>query len=198
MRHKKKSAKGPTKRKKQIWEQYEDAVRTIVQRHLALFHLGEVKATSGKVTGGTGPWKIEVIGYTSSERKVVLFEVRRVNRNVSRPDAGEFAFRIQDTAAARGYFVTPLGRRLTRGARAVAEKTKLIHHIEVSRDATPENYILRYLNLIFARFTDSLADAIGGMKDHFRIIVADKEGKALVELTPEGLYELGSNRSRQS
>jgi hypothetical protein len=197
MRHERKPAKGPTRPKKQIWEQYEDAVRAIVQQHPAHFELGDVEATSGKVTGGTGPWKIEVIGYTSSGGRVVLFEVRRVKRNVSRPDAGEFAFRIQDTAADRGYFVTPLGRRLTRGARAVAEKTKLIHHIEVSQDATPENYILRYLNLIFARFTDSLTDAIGGIKDHFRIMVADKDGKALVEVTPEGLQKLGSNRSRQ-
>lgn len=179
----------PTKDEK-LWEKYEDAVRAIVRQHMVRFGLEAVEPESGKVAGSTGPWRIEVFGYTAGDRKTVLFEVRRIKRNVTRPQAGEFAFRIQDTESAKGYFVTPLGRKLTRGARAVAEKTKLIHHIEVSEDATPENYILRILDLIFVRASDSMAGIIGGIKDHFRILLADEKGNPVSEITPEGLKVL--------
>lgn len=188
-----------TAKSKKLWETYEDAVRAIVKQHLHRFDLEAVESASGIVVGATGGWRIEVFGYIPGERKTVLFEVRRINRNVTRPQAGEFAFRIQDTGSAKGYFVTPLGRRLTKGAREVAEKTKLIHHIEISKDATPENYILRSLGLIFARFCDSLSEIIGGMTDHFRLLLADEKGNPIAEITPEGLTALAQNsRSNKS
>jgi hypothetical protein len=175
------------------WKSYEDAVRAIVRQHIQSFELEAVEPTSGRVVGETGPWSIEVFGYTSGERKTVLFEVRRIKRNVTRPQAGEFAFRIRDTGSAKGYFVTPLGRKLTRGARAVAEKTKLIHHIEISEDATPENYILKLLDSIFVRASDNMSDVIAGMKDHFRLLVGDEQGNP-TEITREALTDLAHNR----
>lgn len=180
----KRPRKTKTTKKPKLWKMYEDAVRAIIRQHMQRFGLEVVESTSGTVVGLTGPWSIEVFGYTSGERKTVLFEVRRIKRNVTRPQAGEFAFRIQDTGSAKGYFVTPLGRKLTKGARAVAEKTELIHHIEISDDATSENYILQCLGSIFVRATDSMSSVIGGIKDHFRLLVADEKGNPISEVTP--------------
>ena len=44
-----------------------------------------------------------MFGYNEGDARVVLFEVRRVKRNVPPPQAGEFAFRIEDTGAARRF-----------------------------------------------------------------------------------------------
>jgi len=86
--------------------------------------------------------------------------------------------------------VTPLGRRLTKGARQIAEKKGTIHQIEVSGDATPENYILRYVGNVLVRVSDSMADLISGIKDDVRLLLADEHGKPVRETTVDELNEM--------
>jgi hypothetical protein len=137
------------------WRTFEDAVRAIVTQHGDFFGLGAVAAGPGQVKGESGfIWNIEVIGYAAAHEKLVMFEVRRkTTRNIEPGEAGELALRIQDTGAEKGYFVTPLSRGLSRGAKKVAD-FRQIGHIQVSADSTPENYIMRCIEQVFVGLTN--------------------------------------------
>ncbi len=90
--------------KPQLWKSYEDAVRAIISQHREFFGLEFIEPTSGKVEGKSGySWNIEIIGYTSGNRKMVLVEVRRkTTRNIIPEEAGALAYRIEDTGAEKG------------------------------------------------------------------------------------------------
>jgi len=153
----------------QSWRTFEDAVRAIVSQQSEFFGIEFVEPASAKVRGETGyEWNIEVIGYLAGTRKMVLFEVRRkTTRNIEPGEAGELAFRIEDTGADKGYFVTPLKRRLSKGARKISEFNQ-IGHVQVSVTSTPENYIMQCVDQVFAAFGDSMQfnDSVTlGLKD---------------------------------
>jgi hypothetical protein len=102
--------------KTQSWRSFEDAFRVILSQHQNVFGIEAVESAMGSAEGKSGYiWNIEVIAYTSVQRKKVLFEVRRRKGNVTPGEAAEVAFRIEDTGAAKGYFVTPLGRAASKG-----------------------------------------------------------------------------------
>lgn len=140
----------------QCWRSFEDAVRGIVSQQREFFGLETVEPMSGKVQGKTGyVWNIEVIGYMAG-RKMVLFEVRRkTTRNIEPSEAGELANRIKDTGAEKGYFVTPLNRKLSKGAKKISDFNE-IGHVQISVDSTPENHLMRCMNQIFAGLADSI------------------------------------------
>jgi len=140
----------------QRWRTYEDTVRYIVSQHRDVFAPESVEATAGSAKGTSGHiWNIEIIGYTSRGHKTVIFEVRRKSRNIEPEEAGGFANRIRETKS-KGYFVTPLGRTLSDGAKKVAKKNK-INHVQVSVTSTPENYIMKYLRDFFVGVSSSMA-----------------------------------------
>jgi hypothetical protein len=144
-------------RSSQLWRTFEDAVRGIVSQQREFFGVDFVEPAPAKVQGQTSyEWNIEVIGYLSGTRKMVLFEVRRkTTRNIEPSEAGEFAYRIEDTGADKGYFVTPLNRRLSKGARKISEFNQ-IGHVQISVTSTPENYIMQCMDQVFAGFADSI------------------------------------------
>jgi hypothetical protein len=173
--------------KGKLWKNYEDAVRAIINQHRRVFGVITVDPAPSKITGNSGhEWDIEITAYTSAKRKDVLVEVRRVNRNIEPAEAAELAFRVKDTRASKGYFVTPLGRRLSRGAKKIAQYHQ-IGHIEVSDDATAQNYILKCLNFVYGQFTEDMSDIISGIRDHLRIFLADKDGNPIRETSIDEL-----------
>lgn len=182
-------------KKGQLWKNYEDAVRAIINQHRSVFGVEAVDPTPNKVAGKSGHnWDIEITAYTSPKRKDVIVEVRRIKRNLEPAEAAELAFRVKDTGASKGYFVTPLGRRLSRGAKKIARYWK-IGHIEVSDDATAQNYIMKYLDFVYAQFTENMADIISGIKDHLRLILADKDGNPIREISIDELNAMSAKSS---
>lgn len=178
MRRKNKAS--PKNKSGKLWKNYEDAVREIIKRQKDIFGLKDVDSTASKVPGQSGyEWNIEITAYTSTAypkgEKDVLVEARRISRNLKPAEAAELAFRVEDTGASKGYFVTPLGRRLSKGAEKIA-RYKQIGHIEVSDTATAHDYIMRYLNSIFVQVSDDMFDVISNMKDSVRIMIADTNG----------------------
>jgi hypothetical protein len=159
------------------WRTFEDAVREIVSQHRDFFGLQSVEPISGKVHGESGyVWNIEVIGYAAKDLKMVLFEVRRKStRNIEPSEAGELAYRIRDIGATKGYFVTPLDRKLSSGAKKIADFNE-IGHIQVSVDSTPENHLMKCVNRVFAAFSDGF-----DLDDAANIELADKDGNVLLE-----------------
>src|SRR3972149_586227 len=126
--------------KPQTWKSYEDAVRAIISQHREFLGLEFIEPTSGKVEGKSGySWNIEIIGYTSGNRKMVLVEVRRkTTRNIIPAEAGALAYRIEDTGAEKGYFVSAGEPRLSSGATQLPPLQKAAH-IQLAVDSTPDN-----------------------------------------------------------
>ncbi len=157
------------------WRSYEDAFRNIVAQHQDVFGLQSIKPTAGHAEGSSGHvWDIEVIGYTSGHRKMVIFEVRKKSRNIEPEAAQAFAGRIEDTGSEKGYFVTPLGRTLSKGARKIADFNE-IGHIQLSVDSTPENHVMKYLNDFFVGLTANMAKFKGELSYELR----DKDGNVV-------------------
>jgi hypothetical protein len=159
----------------QSWRSYEDAFRSIVAQHQDVFGLDSVEPTAGHAEGSSGHvWDIEVIGYACGQRKMVIFEVRKKSRNIEPEAAIAFAGRIEDTGSEKGYFVTPLGRTLSKGARKIADYNE-IGHIQLSVGSTPENYVMKYLNDFFVGLTSTMATFKGELSYELR----DKDGNVV-------------------
>jgi hypothetical protein len=148
------------------WRSLELAVRDILDQHKKIFDLASVDTTSGRarLKGKSGQtWNIDVLGRTANGREVI-FEVRRWSSNIPPAGASALFGVIEDTGAEKGYFVTKLGRRLSKGAKKYAD-FKNIGHIQISADATPEEYLLVCLDRYFigareicdVKVTDSLS-----------------------------------------
>ena len=67
---------------------------------------------------------------------------------IEQEEAGGLAFRIMDTGAVGGLFVTPIG--LQEGARKVAAATN-IRLVRLNADATPQQFVLEFLGNLFVR-----------------------------------------------
>jgi hypothetical protein len=74
-------------------------------------------------------------------------------RQISPAGASALFGVIEDTGAEKGYFVTKLGKRLSKGAKKYAD-FKNIGHIQISPDATPEEYLLICLDRYFVRIRE--------------------------------------------
>ncbi len=157
------------------WRSYEDAFRSIVAQHQNVFGLESVEPTTGRAEGASGHvWDIEVIGYSSGQRKMVIFEVRKKSRNIEPEAAVAFAGRIEDTGSEKGYFVTPLDRTLSKGAQRIADYHE-IGHVQLSVDSTPENHVMKYLNGFFVGLTSNMATFKGELTYELR----DKDGNVV-------------------
>lgn len=166
----------------QTWRTYEDAFRSIIAQHKDVFGLDSVEPIAGHAEGSSGHvWNIEVIGYTSGQLKMVIFEVRKKSRNIEPEAAGALAYRIEDTGSDKGYFVTPLGRTLSEGAKKIAAFNE-IGHIQLKVNSTPENYVMKYLNEFFVGLTATMATTRGQLSYELK----DKDGNVIRRGTATG------------
>jgi hypothetical protein len=169
----------------QPWRTFEDVVRSIVSQQREFFGVESFEPAPAKIQGASGHrWDIEVIGYLAGSRKMVLFEVRRkTTRNIEPGEAGELACRIEDTGAGKGYFVTPLTRGLSKGAKKIAE-FKQIGHVKISVTSTPDNYLMQCVDKVFAGFADGIQ-----LKDSLSLELKDDAGKLLSSPPPNKRLE---------
>jgi hypothetical protein len=140
------------------WESFEDVFRAVLDRHKDFFELEEVEPGPKEVTGKARkvrPWDIEVVGYRRGSRRLVLFECKHRSRNVEPEAAGGFAYRIEDTGAETGYFVTPLDKRLGKGAREIADYEQ-IGHVQLARNSTPDDYTMKFLDNMFIGVSETI------------------------------------------
>jgi hypothetical protein len=167
------------------WKTFEDAARSIIANHREFFGLEEVEPSVTKVQGTSGyQWNIDVVGYAAGSRKIVIFEVRRKKRNIVPEEIAGLAYRIEDTGSEKGYIVTRMDRGLSTGAEGIAGYEE-IGHIRVSKDATPEFYLMQCLDKIFVRVVDKFD--FSDMKDSLRLLVQDKDGNTVREISEKEL-----------
>jgi hypothetical protein len=161
----------------QVWKEFEDVVRSIVNMHSEAFGLDSVEPSAAKILGQSGyVWTIEIVGYCKGSKKIAIFEVRRKKRNIEPEEVSGLRGRIEDTQAGKGYIVTKLNRRLSIGSQKLADFNK-IEHIQVSADATPDVYVMRYLRQFFVGLSDTMQPS-----DSVEAIVRDREGKIIQKI----------------
>jgi len=167
------------------WKVFEDTVRSIIGRHRDFFELGSVESGVTKVRGKSGyEWNIDVAATKSASQGTVIFEVRRRKRNVVPEEIAALVYKIQDTSSEKGYIVTKLDRGPSSGADLIAGFEN-IEHIQVSEDSTPEYSLMKCLERWFVDLTDKFDYEIE--KDSVRLLVADKDGKIVSEVSEKEL-----------
>jgi hypothetical protein len=134
---------------------YEEVATYLLDQFAADLGLERVEgkqSIAGKESGTT--WEIDAKGVRDPDGATIIVECRR--RTASRAKQEELAalaYRIIDTEAGGGIYVSPLG--LQEGAKRVATARK-IESVELSPDSTHTEYMLRFLNKIFAGVQDIL------------------------------------------
>ena len=137
------------------WQTYEEVTRDLLEQFAAHFGLDRVEGKQS-VPGASGTdWQIDAKAVRSDGGGFLIVECRRhTSGRQSQEDVGGLAYRIQDTGASGGIIVSPL--ELQKGAQIVAAHEG-IHHVQLRPDSTNENYLLRFLNNVFAGVTDTCA-----------------------------------------
>lgn len=167
------------------WKVFEDTVRSIISRHPDFFELESVEPGVTKIRGKSGyEWNIDVAATKSVSRGTVIFEVRRRKRNVVPEEMAALVYKIHDTDSEKGYLVTKLDRGPSCGAEIIAG-FEHVEHIEVSEDSTPESSLMKYLEHWFVDLADKFECEI--QKDSVRLLVADKDGKIVGEVSEKEL-----------
>lgn len=131
------------------WKRFEDAARELIKLHQDFFGLASVEPTEAKVTGSSGyEWNIEIVAHQEHSFGLVLFECRQKRRNITPAEAAELAYRVLDTGAERGYFITPIGKKLSSGATTIAAHEG-IEQIQIADYSTTQNYMMQGRDFAF-------------------------------------------------
>lgn len=130
------------------WLTYEEVSAEILDRLKEQFGLSAIerkKSVPGLVSGTK--WALDAKGTMVGSEAFVIIECRRYTTSkLKQEELGALAFRIQDTGAAGGFIISPLG--LQEGAQKVAASAN-IHSVELDADATPEQFALSFLGNLF-------------------------------------------------
>jgi hypothetical protein len=133
------------------WRTYEEVATEILGR--IRNELG-VSSIEGKhsITGLSGTdWELDAKGIAQGSDAFVIVECRRhTTAKIKQEAVAALAFRIQDTGAAGGFLVSPLG--FQEGATKVAASAN-IRSVVLNADATPEQFALRFLGNLFVGVT---------------------------------------------
>ncbi len=129
------------------WLTYEQVAADILGRIKEELGLSSVEGKQS-VPGSSGTdWELDAKGLKDESGTFVIVECRRyTNSKIKQAAVASLAWCIQDTGAASGLMVSPLG--LQAGAVKVAAATK-IHAVTLNADATPEQFVLSFLGNLF-------------------------------------------------
>ena len=140
------------------WETYEDVARYLLNEFAQHFGLGHVEGKQ-LVSGASGTdWEIEAKAVLADGSGFLIVECRRyTSSRLKQKDMGALAFTISDVGANGAIVVSPLD--LQKGARIVAAHAGVVHVI-LRPDSTTTDYLLRYLNRVFAGISDTFGISI--------------------------------------
>lgn len=126
---------------------YEEVAAYLLNQCASQLGLDRVEgkqAVAGKRSGTS--WVIDAKGVKSGTDGIVIVECRRYTTSKQKQEqVGALAYRIIDTGAEGGIFVSPLG--LQSGAELVASAENIIS-IELDENSTTPEYFLKFLNQI--------------------------------------------------
>jgi hypothetical protein len=122
------------------------------------------------VAGASGiSWEIDAKAVRHGGDAFLVVECRRhPDARLKKKDIAALAYVIADTGAAGGIVVTPL--ELQAGAKRVAEHANIIH-VKLSANSTTADYLLKFLNQVFAGVTESI-----DVSDDFSAVITRATG----------------------
>jgi hypothetical protein len=141
-------------------DRYEEVTRAILDTCKKQLGYKKVEP-KGDHAGETGTsWEIDATCYLEATDDKILVECRRhTTSKIDQEQVGGLVFRIQDTGAEGGLFVTPLGYQ--EGAKLVA-KAKKVRLATLNADATEEEYILEVAEKLFHGVAGKGGAVLGG------------------------------------
>lgn len=136
------------------WQSYEEVAAHLLDRFATEFGLGRVEGKQ-VVPGASGTsWEIDAKGYAEDGTSFLIVECKRYTTSkVKQEVMAGMAFRINDTGAAGGIIVTPLGYQ--EGAKKVAAHAG-IKTVQLRENSTTTDYVLRFLNSLHVGFSASI------------------------------------------
>lgn len=127
---------------------YEDVAAYLLNRFASDLGLKRVEGKqpiSGNQTGTT--WTIDSKGVREADGATLIVECRRhTTSKAKQEELAALAYRIIDTGAGGGFYVSPLG--LQEGAERVAVANDIVS-VQLHEDSTPDEFVMRFLNLVF-------------------------------------------------
>jgi hypothetical protein len=134
------------------WESYEEVAAYLLDQMASKFGLQRIegKQPIKGLRSGT-EWVIDAKGIKEGDNEAfVIIECRRyTSSKQTQEKVGALAYRILDTGAVGGIFVSPLG--LQEGGEKIA-KAENISSILLDENSTKKQYILKFLNDWFIGF----------------------------------------------
>ena len=129
------------------WRTYEEVAAEILGRLKQELGLSSIEGKQS-VPGRSGTdWELDAKGIKEGSDAFVVVECRRYTTTKLKQEAvASLAWRIQDTGAAGGLLVSPLG--LQEGARKVAGFANILS-VVLNADATPQQFALSFLGNLF-------------------------------------------------
>jgi hypothetical protein len=131
------------------WQSYEQVAVYLLNQFAETFGLDGVEGkqhVNGKRSGVD--WEIDGKGYRIGSDAFVIVECKRYTTSrVNQETVGGLAYRIIDTDAEGAILVTPLGSQS--GGLDVG-KAEQVAQVRLNADATGREYVLQFLNDIFA------------------------------------------------
>ena len=99
-------------------------------------------------------WTVDAKGVRESDGATIIIECRRYTTSKAKQEhMGGLAYRIIDTAAGGGIYVSPLG--MQEGAARVAAARNIID-VRLAPDSSMQEFVMQFLNRIFAGVSSTL------------------------------------------
>lgn len=144
----------------QQWRTYEEVATKILDRLRDALGLSAVEGKQSLPGLSGTEWELDAKGIKQESDAFVIVECRRQTTSRIKQEAvAALAFRIQDTGAAGGFVVSPLG--FQEGAQKVARSAN-IHSVLLNAAATPQEFVLSFLGNLFLSLTGVKASAEAG------------------------------------
>jgi hypothetical protein len=134
---------------------YEEVATYLLNRfrdHFALDRVEGKQPVPGRISGTS--YTIDAKGVLVDGGGIMVVECRRhTTEKADQDEVGGLTWRIIDTGAAGGILVNPLG--LQKGAKLVAAAKNIVS-VQLDENSTNEEFIMRFLNQVFAGVKDTI------------------------------------------
>lgn len=136
-------------------DSYEEVACYLLDQFAADLGLNRVEGKQslpGQESGTS--WEIDAKGIRDSDGGVVIIECRRYTTTRAKQEQlAALAYRIIDTGASAGIYVSPLG--FQEGAARVAAARNIVS-VRLDPDSTNTEYVMRFLNQVFVGVQDTI------------------------------------------
>ncbi len=141
-----------------VWKTYEEVAAYILNRFASEFGMARFEGKQD-IGGDATTWEIDAKGVRDDDGAFLVVECKCHKTRIPQGILGNLAFSIIDAGGTGGVIVSPMD--LQKGAKKIAASRNIVH-VKLPADSTPENFIIKFLDKVFAQLTDTLvlSDAV--------------------------------------